>query len=222
MRQRPNSRRLSQRLHLKRMLDIVVSAVGIVVLSPVLLFIAVAVKVTSPGPVLYLGVRTGRGGRPFHIYKFRSMVTNAEQVGGTTTGLNDNRITPIGKFIRQYKLDELPQLFNVLRGDMSLVGPRPEVAEYTDAYTPSEQRILSVRPGITDLSSLRFNDLQSVVGTEDPDEVFRREVLPEKIRLRLKYVDEQSFRGDLGIIAKTAGVVLAKPLKSSKTEKKAA
>jgi lipopolysaccharide/colanic/teichoic acid biosynthesis glycosyltransferase len=195
---------------LKRAFDVAMAAAGLLLLAPLLAGIAVAVKLTSPGPALYRGLRTGRHGRPFHMLKFRTMVVDAERRGGTTTGARDPRVTRFGETLRNYKLDELPQLVNVLRGEMSLVGPRPEVAEYTDAYTPEERRILTVRPGITDLASLRFHDLQQAVGADDPDDVFRRDVLPEKIALRLKYVDERSLGGDAAILLRTAAVVAAK------------
>jgi lipopolysaccharide/colanic/teichoic acid biosynthesis glycosyltransferase len=195
----------------KRIFDLILALAGLSLLFPVLLLCAVLVKLSSPGPVLYLGVRTGLNGRPFRIFKFRSMRTDAERTGGTTTGQNDPRITPIGAILRKYKLDELPQIFNVLRGDMSIVGPRPEVAEYTDAYTREERQILSVRPGITDLASIEFSDLQAHVGTENPDETFRREVLPRKNALRLKYAREQSLWLDLRILTRTVLLVLSRP-----------
>ena len=198
----------------KRLIDILLAVVGLVFIWPILFVCAVAVKLSSPGPVLYLGKRTGRYGVPFKIFKFRSMREDAERTGGTTTGKNDTRITSVGKFLRKYKLDELPQLFNVLRGEMSFVGPRPEVAEYTDMYSAEEQEILSVRPGITDLSSLTFSDLQSHVGSENPDEAFRRYVLPQKNRLRLKYAREHTISMDFIILIKTVLLVVAKPLKS--------
>jgi lipopolysaccharide/colanic/teichoic acid biosynthesis glycosyltransferase len=197
----------------KRTFDLLAAATGLLLFAPLMACIAAAVKLSSPGPVFYRGVRTGRHGRSFRILKFRSMVADGEQRGGTTTGRNDPRVTPLGRLLRRTKLDELPQLINVLVGEMSLVGPRPEVAEYTDAYTADERRILSVRPGITDLASLRFNELEQVVGSSNPDETFRRDVLPVKIALRLKYVDERSLAGDLVILAKTAVVVAAKPFR---------
>jgi lipopolysaccharide/colanic/teichoic acid biosynthesis glycosyltransferase len=184
---------------MKRMFDIVLAGAALLVLSPCLIAIAAAVKLSSPGPVFYRGVRTGKDGRPFRIFKFRSMVVDGEQLGGTTTGQNDPRVTAAGAFLRKYKLDELPQLINVLVGEMSVVGPRPEVFEYTDQYTPDERRILTVRPGITDLASLKFHDLQAVVG-DDADRTYRDRVLPQKNKLRLQYVDTRSFRGDLRIL----------------------
>jgi len=198
----------------KRLIDILLAVIGLVFIWPILFVCAVAVKLSSPGPVLYLGKRTGQYGVPFKIFKFRSMREDAERTGGTTTGKNDTRITSVGKILRKYKLDELPQLFNVLRGEMSFVGPRPEVAEYTEIYSVEEQEILSVRPGITDLSSLTFSDLQSHVGSENPDESFRRYVLPEKNRLRLKYAREHTISMDFMILVKTVLLLVAKPLKS--------
>jgi lipopolysaccharide/colanic/teichoic acid biosynthesis glycosyltransferase len=198
---------------LKRTFDLFLSIIGLLATAPLLAAIAIGIKLSSPGPVFYRGVRTGRGGKQFRIFKFRTMVIDAEQKGGTTTGKNDPRITQVGHLLRKYKLDELPQLINVLLGDMSFVGPRPEVAEYTDKYTPEERLILSVRPGITDYSSMAFHDLQEVVGSEDPDEVFRTRVLPEKIALRLKYVRTRSFWIDLKILFSTVAILLTKPFK---------
>ncbi len=199
----------------KRGFDIVFALVGIVIFAPCMLGIAGLMKATQKGPVLYLGKRTGRHGKPFSIYKFRSMVMNAETIGGTTTGKNDPRVTKLGGFLRRLKLDELPQFLNVLKGDMSFVGPRPEVAEYTDSYTQEEARILSVRPGITDLASLEFNDLQSAVGAGDPDDTFRKDILPRKNQLRLQYVDGRSFSGDISILFRTVTVVASKPFQKA-------
>ncbi|MEQ8211456.1 MAG: sugar transferase [Lacipirellulaceae bacterium] len=197
----------------KRTLDLVVALVAVALLLPILISVAILVKLTSPGPVFYRGVRTARYGGEFRIFKFRTMVVNAERLGGTTTGQNDARLTSIGKTLRDFKLDELPQLFNVIFGDMSLVGPRPEVEEYTSQFTQEEQRILSVRPGITDLSSLKFHDLQSHVGGEDPDKVFRERILPQKNALRLQYVDTRSFWGDIAILWQTFWVIATRPLR---------
>ncbi|MEX0704416.1 MAG: sugar transferase [Planctomycetales bacterium] len=194
----------------KRAFDFVLAAAGIVVASPVMLAAALAIKLTSPGPIFYRGVRTGRYGRPMFMYKFRTMAVDADRKGGDTTGTHDPRITRVGRYLRNLKIDELPQLFNVLKGDMSLVGPRPEVYQYTTRYTDDELRILAARPGITDRSSIEFADQQSLVGTDDPDRVFRETVLPRKNELRLKYVDERSLMGDLVILFRTALVVLSK------------
>lgn len=195
----------------KRAFDIVVAGLGMLILSPMLILLVLLVKFSSPGPVFYRGSRTGRYGRPFRIFKFRSMIPEGEQCGGTTTGKDDPRITSVGRVLRKYKLDELPQLFNVLRGDMSVVGPRPEVYEYTDQYSADERRILNVRPGITDLATIEFSDLQECVGADNPDRAYRESVLPQKNQLRLRYADEHGLWMDLRILAKTICLVIWKP-----------
>lgn len=187
----------------KRIFDIILALMGIVMLWPVYLLIAYLVKRSSPGPVLYRGVRTGLGGKPFKIMKFRTMVANAEKVGGYSTALNDPRLTQIGKKLRKYKLDELPQLFNIIKGEMSFVGPRPQVEAYTKLYNLDEQRILKVRPGLTDYASIQFIDLDSILGDEGVDDKYINEIEPNKNKLRLKYVDEMSFFVDLKIIFST-------------------
>jgi len=190
-------------MNAKRTFDILAAGLGLLLLAPLLALLAVAVKVGSHGPVFYRGVRVGRDGVPFRILKFRTMVPDAERLGGTSTGLHDNRVTKVGKLLRQGKLDELPQLWNVLRGDMSLVGPRPEVEEYTRLYTPEESAILSVRPGITDYSSLRFINLAEALGTDNADEVYRDRIRPVKNQLRLQYVREHTFWRDLQLLCQT-------------------
>jgi lipopolysaccharide/colanic/teichoic acid biosynthesis glycosyltransferase len=192
----------------KRIFDIVVALALLLVLSPFLLIISGGLLLTSPGSVFYRGLRTGRDGRPFFILKFRTMVVDAEHKGGGTTALNDPRIFPLGRVLRNTKLDELPQLFNVLRGEMSLVGPRPELPMYTDRYTPEEKMILSVPPGITDYSSIRFSALDEVVGERDADQAFEQLVLPEKNRLRLEYVRTRSFWVDITILVRTVWCVV--------------
>ena len=201
---------------LKRAFDILVSAAGLAILTPLLFLVAVWVKLDSPGPAFYRGVRIGRHGRPFRMFKFRSMVMGADRLGGAVTGRHDPRLTRAGRLLRKYKLDELPQLINVLAGDMSLVGPRPEVPEYVALYTGEERLILSVRPGITDYSSIEFSDHQQLVGDADPKAVFESTILPRKTALRLKYVRQQSFLNDLRILGRTAWVVLGKPLRRGK------
>lgn len=195
----------------KRLFDVAIAGAGVLALSPLLIAIAVAVKVTSRGPVLYRGVRTGRDGVPFRILKFRTMVPDAERTG-TTTVLGDARITGVGRLLRRGKLDELPQLLNVLVGQMSLVGPRPEVPEHTNAYDAEERAILTVPPGITDFSSIHFASLDEVLGTENPHEVYVKRVRAEKNQLRLRYVRERSFLVDLHILVGTGRVVLRKLL----------
>jgi lipopolysaccharide/colanic/teichoic acid biosynthesis glycosyltransferase len=187
----------------KRIFDLVMAAFGLSVLWPMLAVIAMLVKLDSPGPVFYRGVRTGRDGCPFRIFKFRTMVVGAERLGGGSTGKDDPRVTRLGHTLRRYKLDELPQLINVLIGDMSLVGPRPELPQYTSLYTGEEQLILTVRPGITDYASLEFINLGEILGNDAPDVVYEEQVRPVKNTLRVKYVKEQSLRGDLVIISKT-------------------
>jgi lipopolysaccharide/colanic/teichoic acid biosynthesis glycosyltransferase len=187
----------------KRLFDVVAASMGFILCSPLLCIIAGLIKLDSPGSVFYRGVRTGRYGQPFRIFKFRTMVPNAERLGGGSTGKDDPRVTRLGRLLRRYKLDELPQLLNVLRGEMSLVGPRPELPQYTMLYTEEEQRILSVRPGITDYASMEFVHLGDILGNEAPDRVYEEHVRPIKNALRLRYVQEQTFRGDMAIIFRT-------------------
>ena len=194
----------------KRIFDVVVACLLLLLTAPLWVAIMCGILVSSPGSVFYLGLRAGRGGKPFRILKFRTMVVDAERKGGGTTALHDSRIFPFGRLLRHSKLDELPQLLNVLRGDMSLVGPRPELITYTDRYTPEEQALLSVRPGITDYSSIRFSALDEIVGPLDADRVFENVVLPEKNRLRLEYVRTCSFSGDLKILGLTVWCVIGK------------
>ncbi|MGD0020752.1 MAG: sugar transferase [Smithellaceae bacterium] len=185
---------------LKRAVDVVGAMTGLFVLAPLLILIAVVVKLTSPGKVFYRGVRAGLFGKPFRIFKFRTMVEDAESLGGPTTGTNDNRVTRIGVLLRRTKLDELPQLLNVLVGDMSLVGPRPEVLEYIATYKNEEKIILSMRPGITDYASIEFANLDDLVGNIDPDRYFREKIMPRKTELRVKYVKEWSLGSDFNIL----------------------
>ena len=194
----------------KRLLDILLSLAGLFVLAPVMMVIAVLVKISSPGPVFYRGIRAGLNGSPFCIFKFRSMVNDAEALGGPTTGTDDPRVTRIGRFLRRYKLDELPQFINVLIGDMSLVGPRPEVLEYASKYVGDEKMILKMRPGITDYASLQFANLDDLVGRDDPDKFFREHILPVKNALRLKYVRQWSLSRDFIILICTVLRILQK------------
>ena len=188
----------------KRITDLGLSAAAVVVLGPVMLLIALFIKAGSPGPIFYRGERAGKDGRVFRILKFRSMVVDAERKGGFSTAIDDPRLTGTGRFIRKYKLDEFPQFFNVLVGDMSLVGPRPQVLFYTDKYIGDERSILSVKPGITDLASLYFADMDSVLGSGDVDARYIAEVEPVKNKLRLRYVREQSYLLDMRILVETA------------------
>jgi lipopolysaccharide/colanic/teichoic acid biosynthesis glycosyltransferase len=187
----------------KRCLDVVLSVVAIALLSPVVIAVAALIKITSPGPVLYRGLRAGRDGKNFHILKFRTMVVDAEKKGGASTAVDDPRLTRVGRLLRKYKLDELPQFFNVLGGSMSLVGPRPQVLSYTDKYQGEERLILNVRPGITDLASLYFSDMDKVLGSGDVDAKYAKEIEPVKNVLRLRYVKEASLFLDLRILVET-------------------
>lgn len=188
----------------KRLTDLGLSAVAVVICAPIMLLIAVWIKVGSPGPVFYRGERAGKDGKVFRILKFRSMVVDAERKGGFSTAIDDPRLTGVGRFLRKHKLDELPQFFNVLIGDMSLVGPRPQVLFYTNKYTGDEQLILAVKPGITDLASLYFVDMDAVLGSGDVDARYLAEVEPVKNKLRLRYVRERSYLLDLRILVETA------------------
>jgi lipopolysaccharide/colanic/teichoic acid biosynthesis glycosyltransferase len=162
------------------------------------------VKRSSPGPVFFRQVRVGRYGKPFRIYKYRTMVVDAERAGGQITPNNDNRITPLGHKLRKTKLDELPQLFNVLRGEMSLVGPRPEVPRYVEMYTPEQRRVLDLPPGITDPASIRYKDEGEVLAaSQNPEETYVQEIMPEKIRLNLEYAERATILTDIGIIFRT-------------------
>lgn len=186
---------------LKRTVDVVGSLLGLILFSPLLAAVAVWVKLDSPGPVFYRGQRAGRDNRPFGIYKFRSMVVNADKIGGSSTGDHDSRITSSGRFIRKYKVDELSQLINVLFGDMSLVGPRPEVLSYTTKYTGELLDILAVRPGITDWASIWNSDEGAVLaGAKDPDRAFEILIQPTKLRLQLRYVRSRSLWTDFKIL----------------------
>jgi len=188
----------------KRALDILSSLFGLIAVSPILIAITLLIKREDRGPIFYRGVRVGRFGKTFRIFKFRTMVLNAEKMGGPSTADDDPRITKVGKFIRKFKLDELPQLLNVLKGEMSIVGPRPEVQMYVDMFTEEEKAILSVRPGITDWASIWNPDEGAILaGSPDPEKTYMEKIRPEKIRLQMKYVRERSFWNDLKIIAQT-------------------
>ncbi len=194
----------------KRLFDITVSFIGLVVLSPLFLAIAILIKLDSKGPVFYRGERVGKFGKPFKIYKFRTMVVNADKIGGSSTAADDPRLTKIAGFLKKYQLDELPQLINVVKGEMSLVGPRPEVQMYVNMFSKEEEAILSVRPGMTDYASLwDFHEGELLQGSTDPEKTYMEEIRPEKIRLQLKYVREHSLWVDLKIILKTLGKVFS-------------
>lgn len=198
---------------LKRATDIVLSLTGLTLASPLLAYAALRIKLEDDGPVFYRGVRVGRGGRPFRMFKLRTMVLNADGIGGPSAADGDPRITRIGSWLRRHKVDELPQFINVLIGDMSFVGPRPEVQHYVDMYTDEERLILSVRPGITDFATLwNANEGEVLARSDDPERAYMEEIRPEKLRLQLEYVRQQSFATDLRIIWQTtAGIIRRRP-----------
>ncbi len=188
----------------KRGFDLILCAFLMIPIAVIGFLVAVLIQVFEGSPVLYRGLRTGRFDSRFRILKFRTMIPDAERNGGPTTGLNDVRVTGMGRFLRRFKLDELPQFINVLTGEMSFVGPRPEVPQYTQRFDDREKLILTVRPGITDLSSIRFHELDRIVGQSNVDEIFETKVLPRKNRLRIFYVEHLSFCLDLRILITTA------------------
>lgn len=188
----------------KSTIDFILSLLVLVLLWPLLVLIAVVIRLDSKGPVFYRGVRAGRFGKPFRIFKFRTMVANADKIGGPSSAGDDPRITRVGGFLRRYKLDELPQLLNVFKGEMSLVGPRPEVMEEVLQYSEEEKHLLDVRPGITDWASIRFRDEGEILrGSIDPHQAYREKIRPEKIRLGLEYVRNRSLWTDCRILALT-------------------
>lgn len=190
-------------LVVKRIFDLSACLIAFPFLLPFFAITVIAIRLDSSGPVFYRGWRTGLGGKPFRIFKFRTMVVDAEKIGGPSTALNDPRLTSVGKFLRKYKLDEFPQLINILIGDMSFVGPRPQVEKYTKLYSGDEMLILAVKPGLTDYASIHFINLDAILGDENVDEKYLREIEPEKNRLRIKYAKENSFRIDMKILAMT-------------------
>ena len=187
---------------LKRIFDIFFSATFAFLLIPIYLLIALKIKIDSEGPILYKPLRTGFKGKTFQIYKFRTMFVGSD-LGPGTTSRGDKRITKFGFFLRKFKLDETPQFFNIFKGDMSFVGPRPELPRYTDKYTQEERKILNAKPGITDFSSIRYSNFNKFVEDANPDEYFEKNILKKKNQLRLKYVKEKCFTVDLLILLKT-------------------
>jgi lipopolysaccharide/colanic/teichoic acid biosynthesis glycosyltransferase len=195
----------------KRLFDIVFALLGLVLTLPLFAVIALLIKRDSEGPVFYRAPRVGKDGKPFKMLKFRTMVANADKIGGPSTANDDPRITRVGRFLRRYKLDELPQLINVLKGEMSFVGPRPEVQQYVDMYTEEEKAILTVKPGITDWASLWNSDEGAVLaGSPDPEKAYLELIRPTKIKLQLEYVRKRSFLTDLGILLRTVMAVVCR------------
>lgn len=197
---------------MKRIFDIVMSSAGLIILCPVFLILVILIKVDSAGPVFYRQTRVGRFNRDFRIFKFRTMRPDADKTGQLiTVGGHDPRVTRSGYFIRKFKLDEFPQLINVLLGDMSLVGPRPEVRKYVDMYTAEQLHVLDVRPGITSLASIRYrNENELLAKAEDPDKVYIERIMPDKLAIDLKYVDNASLWSDIKLIFSTFFEIITK------------
>jgi len=196
---------------LKRIFDLALALFLIILLSPLLIIIAIAVELDSKGTIFYLQERIGLNGKPFKIFKFRTMVPNAEKQGLLTIGKHDARITRVGKVLRDYKLDELPQLFNVVISDMSIVGPRPEVKKYVELYTPEQKRVLSVQPGITDYASIKYvNESELLHKFDNPEQAYISEIMPHKLKLNLDYIDNRSFKTDVSIIFATIVHIIKK------------
>jgi len=196
---------------LKRIFDVFASGLGLLALSPLFLVLAIWIKCDSAGPVLYRQVRVGRSNKDFRLFKFRSMRVGSDKKGLITVGSHDARVTRFGYFIRKYKLDELPQLINVFIGDMSLVGPRPEVRKYVDMYTAEQMHVLDVRPGITDMASICYRNENELLGqADDPDKYYVEVVMQDKLRINMEYVTKHSLWLDVKLIFKTVWEIIAK------------
>jgi len=194
---------------LKRTFDIIFSFLGLLFLSPFILIISLIVLAGSKGPAFFIQSRVGRNNKDFGLYKFRTMKTDSDRSGLLTVGNRDPRITNAGYYLRKYKLDEIPQLLNVLTGDMSFVGPRPEVRKYVDMYSVEQKNILNVRPGITDLASIKYrNENELLAGADDPEKYYINEIMPDKIRINLEYISDRSILKDIKIILKTLKALL--------------
>lgn len=194
---------------LKRCFDIVFSFVGIIIVLPVFVIISLFIIIDSRGGVFYRQLRVGKGGKEFGLLKFRTMHTGADKQGLLTVGGKDSRITRVGLFLRKYKIDELPQLFNVIAGSMSLVGPRPEVKKYVDLYTAEQLKVLTVKPGITDYASIEYSNESELLGkSSNPDKTYVEQIMPTKINLALKYINEMNILTDVKIIFKTIAKIL--------------
>ena len=196
---------------MKRLFDIIASGMGLICLSPLFAVLAIWIKCDSQGPVFYRQVRVGRGNKDFSLFKFRSMRPYSDKLGLITVGGRDPRVTRSGYYIRKYKLDEFPQLINVFLGDMSLVGPRPEVRKYVEMYTPEQMKVLSVRPGITSLASIRYrNENDILAAAEDPDKCYIEQVMPDKLAIDLEYVKQATLLNDIRLIFSTFKEIITK------------
>jgi lipopolysaccharide/colanic/teichoic acid biosynthesis glycosyltransferase len=196
---------------LKRLFDIIFSFVGIVLLSPFFIIISILIILESKGGFFYLQERVGKDNINFKIIKFRTMKPGSDKKGLLTIGDKDNRVTKIGYFLRKYKLDELPQLINILKGDMSFVGPRPEVRKYVDLYNKNQMKVLTVKPGLTDYSSIEYiNESEILKISDNPEKTYIEEVMPKKLELNLFYINNQSFKNDIKIILNTIKKIISK------------
>ncbi len=202
-----------------RFLDVSLSALGLLILAPLFAVIALAVRVTTPGPVFYRARRVGRDGCLFDVYKFRSMVADASTNGPRVTAAGDARVTAIGRILRRTKLDELPQLLNTLKGDMSLVGPRPEDPEYVKTYSSEQRRVLSVRPGITSPATVLHRREEEMLTGPNWEERYRKEILPAKLQIELDYLSRRTLSSDLVVLVQTASPIFGKP-RASETSRR--
>ena len=194
---------------MKRLFDIVFSFIGIIFLLPLLILIIILIKMTTKGPFLYKQIRVGKHNKDFIIFKFRTMIDDAEKLGLLTVGERDSRITKIGYYLRKSKIDELPQIANILVGDMSFVGPRPEIRKYVELYTHTQMKVLDVRPGITDLASIEFRDENKILEKqENPDNYYINIIMPRKLQINLEYLQKRNLMKDIGLIFKTFKVIL--------------
>lgn len=194
---------------MKRIFDLIVSLFAIIILLPVFILIALTVAADSKGGVFYIQQRIGKDFKPFGMLKFRTMYPDSDKKLLLTVGNRDNRITRVGRFLRKYKLDEFPQLFNVLKGEMSLVGPRPEVKKYVDLYNEEQRKVLSVKPGITDLASIEYSNENEILSNHaEPERAYIEEIMPAKLKLNLEYISKQSFFFDISLLLKTLGKIL--------------
>lgn len=194
---------------MKRLLDILSSLLVLILLCPLWLVLALLIVCDSRGGVFYRQIRVGKDNKDFYLYKFRTMRPDADKKSLLTVGERDSRVTRVGYFLRKYKLDEFPQLINVLKGDMSIVGPRPEVRKYVDMYTPEQMRVLSVRPGLTDLASIQYvHENELLAASDNPEQTYIDVVMPAKLQLNLQYIDNQSFWGDIKLIFQTFAAIL--------------
>jgi len=194
---------------IKRLFDILSSLVGLVILCPILFIISLVVVSTSRGGVFYTQIRVGKNSKEFKLLKFRTMKPDSDKSGQLTIGDNDSRITGVGTLLRKFKLDEIPQLLNVIKGEMSIVGPRPEVPKYVNLYSKEQLKVLSVRPGLTDLASIEFINENEILGnSENPEKEYVEVIMPTKLELNIQYIENQSFLGDIKLIFRTFGKIL--------------